>query len=207
VGLIYSISNSINGKRYIGKTIKSFKTRWSIHCASKDAYHFHNAIRCYDKSVWSFEIIGEYDNEILSEAEVYWISYYNTFKGNGYNSTEGGEGFNGKHTDEAKRKMSLAKIGKPSPRKGKYHTDEAKRKMGLANIGKPAWNKGIACSEEQKEKLRKLNPVGENLKPIPNDFNKMKSILKTNDKLKKYYACGSNTLTRWKNNSITNTTK
>ena len=198
MGLIYAISNSESGKRYIGKTIKPFKKRWASHCACKQSDHFHNAVRYYDKSVWSFEIIQEYDNEILSEAEIYWISYFNTFKGEGYNSTEGGEGFQGTHTVASKMRMRNVKLGKPSPRKGMHHTDESNEKNRISHLGKPTWNKGIPCSEEQKQRLRELNPPGQNTRTIPDDFNEMLSVLKTNDKLKKHYGCGSSTLTRWK---------
>ena len=39
-------------------------------------------------------------------------------------------------TEEARRKMSLAKKGKPSIFKGKKHTEEAKEKNRLAHLGK-----------------------------------------------------------------------
>ena len=82
-----------------------------------------------------------------------------------------------KHTEESKRKIGLAHLGKSSWNKGipcseetkrkmslahmgnttwlgKHHTEESKRKIGLAHLGKSSWNKGIPCSEETKRKLR-----------------------------------------------------
>ncbi len=49
--------------------------------------------------------------------------------------------------------MSKSKKGNTN-RKGKTHSDEAKRKMGEAHIGKSSWNKGIPHSEETKRKIR-----------------------------------------------------
>lgn len=40
-----------------------------------------------------------------------------------------------KRSEECRRKMSIAKIGKPSPMKGKRHTEEAKLKNRLAHLG------------------------------------------------------------------------
>lgn len=45
--------------------------------------------------------------------------------------------FGKQHTDQAKRKMSAAKIGKPSPKKGKPMSEESKRRMSEA---KKAWH-------------------------------------------------------------------
>jgi group I intron endonuclease len=44
--------------------------------------------------------------------------------------------FNQHHTDEAKQKMSAAKLGKPSSKKGKPMSEESRRKMSEA---KKAW--------------------------------------------------------------------
>lgn len=41
-----------------------------------------------------------------------------------------------KHSDEAKTKMSLAKIGKISPLRGRQHTEESKAKMRKSHSGK-----------------------------------------------------------------------
>jgi 5-methylcytosine-specific restriction endonuclease McrA len=46
-------------------------------------------------------------------------------------------------TEEARKNMSFAHKGKPSPRKGCIVSDEQRRKISLANKGKRAWNKGL----------------------------------------------------------------
>lgn len=40
-----------------------------------------------------------------------------------------------KRSSETRKKMSLARLGKASPMKGKHHTDEAKMKNRLAHLG------------------------------------------------------------------------
>jgi len=63
-------------------------------------------------------------------------------------------GMKGKHhSEESRKKISLANKGKPSWIKGKHHTEEAKMKNRLANLGKIPWIKGKHLSEEHKRKL------------------------------------------------------
>lgn len=62
-----------------------------------------------------------------------------------------------KHTSETLSKMSLAKKGKPSPRKGVTLTIEQRKQISDTNkrLGiKPPSRKGIKLTELQKEKLR-----------------------------------------------------
>ena len=61
------------------------------------------------------------------------------------------------NSEEAKLKMSLAKKGKPSGRKGLKNTplsEETRLKMSLAKKGKPPNNKGKPRSAEANEKFR-----------------------------------------------------
>ena len=60
-----------------------------------------------------------------------------------------------RHTvsDEARKKMSLAKKGKPSHRKGQKMSEEACRKMSESHKGKEPWNKGKKLTEEHRRKL------------------------------------------------------
>lgn len=83
------------------------------------------------------------------------------------NITLGGEGVCGlQHSDEAKLKMSFAKKGKPSPRKGAKLSEETRKKISEVQKGKPkkprtpehqakinAINKGSKRSEESKLKM------------------------------------------------------
>ena len=93
---IYKITNNINGKIYIGKTMRSIKQRWKEHLANIKKEECKNrplyrAINKYGAENFSIEKIEECSDIILSDREKYWIEYYNSFK-NGYNATKGGDG-------------------------------------------------------------------------------------------------------------------
>lgn len=93
---IYKIENKLNGKIYIGKTLKTVQERWKEHC------HDFKRERCEKRPLYSamnkygienffIEEIEQCEANILSEREKYWIEYYNSFK-YGYNATTGGDG-------------------------------------------------------------------------------------------------------------------
>lgn len=96
MGYIYKITNEINQKVYIGKTLTSLEKRWKRHIydtyrSDRTNCKFHNAIKKYGENNFKMELIGQYDNEILNDKEKYYIQLYDSFK-NGYNSTLGGDG-------------------------------------------------------------------------------------------------------------------
>jgi hypothetical protein len=71
------------------------------------------------------------------------------------NLTDGGDGgFNKVFTDEIRRNMSLAHIGKPAANKGKSPPPEVGMKISESKKGKPSWNKGIPFSEEARSNMR-----------------------------------------------------
>ena len=97
-GFIYKISNKINNKIYIGQTIQNPKDRWYRHCQKSHLSKaernmvIKRAILKYGKDNFQFEIIETIENctkELLDSREIYWISYYNSYK-SGYNCTKGG---------------------------------------------------------------------------------------------------------------------
>ena len=48
-----------------------------------------------------------------------------------------------KLSQEHKDKISLKVAGKLNPMYGKTHSEEARRKIALSRIGKAPWNKGL----------------------------------------------------------------
>lgn len=93
---IYKITNKVNGKIYIGKTVLSVQKRWSQHCIDcgkedKSKRPLYSAMRKYGIESFYVEQVEECPEEILSDRERYWIEYYGSFK-NGYNATIGGDG-------------------------------------------------------------------------------------------------------------------
>ena len=114
---IYSITNILNGKRYIGQTY-NFKYRWMRHRSylkhnSEHNAHLQNAWNKYGSNNFRFEIIEKCQFEKLDEREIYWINYFDS-KNSGYNFADGGLGCRGyKHSDEEIMKMRL--IQNPEP--------------------------------------------------------------------------------------------
>lgn len=163
-GIIYKVTNTINGKIYIGKTIQPLNKRKYTHksYSKKDVLTrkniFHNAIRKYGWDAFKWEILCEcIDYDILSLTETMKIIVNNShyIDGHGYNMTYGGEGCIGyKHTKTSREKISKSKIGSKNPMfekttngfKNHKHTIKSKRKISnkMSNI----WNE---LSEKEKE--------------------------------------------------------
>ena len=99
-GYIYLITNKINGKQYVGQTQKKPIYRFNEHASvsNKSNMAISKAIKKYGKDNFTFEIIEKiYATQkdelvyLLNQSETKYISIYNTYKGNGYNSTSGGD--------------------------------------------------------------------------------------------------------------------
>ena len=74
-------------------------------------------------------------------------------------------------SDEARKKMSIARKGRVSPAKGKKWSAEARLKASLARKGRPSPLKGSKHTEEHKQKIRdalRLNPPSREarMKPV-----------------------------------------
>lgn len=93
---IYKITNKINNKIYIGKTLCNIQKRWKEHCKAShkeqcEKRPLYSAMNKYGIENFIIEQIEECSDEIVNEREVYWIEYYQSFK-YGYNATKGGDG-------------------------------------------------------------------------------------------------------------------
>ena len=102
---IYSITNTINDKKYIGKTSQSNPyDRWKQHlqlAKSLNNLQENNsalsmpilrAISKYGADNFKFRVLEECSDDKVNERETFWIEKYNTADGIGYNCTYGGEG-------------------------------------------------------------------------------------------------------------------
>jgi group I intron endonuclease len=95
--VIYCITNKINNKVYIGKTMSKPQYRWNRHIkdatSMKSHAYFHNALRKYGVDNFIFEIIDSaLSKEDLNELEKYYISLADSRNSKyGYNLHRGGE--------------------------------------------------------------------------------------------------------------------
>lgn len=95
MGYIYKITNKLNNKIYIGKTERDVQTRWKEHVRHSTIYPnipLYRAILKYGEENFIIEIIEECSSQNIDNREIHWINYYNTYHGQGYNCTGGGEG-------------------------------------------------------------------------------------------------------------------
>lgn len=145
---IYILTNRVNSKQYVGQS-------WDIDRRLKE----HLEKKQYGRSLLSFAIqkhgadsfdveIIEYPNisqEALDAVERWHIAHRETLSPNGYNLNEGGA--TGKHSQEAKRKISEAQYGRKcseetkiklsEANRGKKHTEKTKSKIG--KISRKRW--------------------------------------------------------------------
>lgn len=91
---IYKVTNTINGKIYIGKTSQFKERKWQHErCYEKEDCRFHRAIKYYGKEKFNWEIIDEANSlEEAYELEKKYIKEFNSYHPNGYNMTKGGAG-------------------------------------------------------------------------------------------------------------------
>lgn len=97
---IYKITKKENGKSYIGQS-NDIKRRFKEHQYKTDI-PIELAIQKYGINAFTYEIIEECLPEELDEKEKYWIAYYNTYKGFGYNCSEGGGNNRGENNGRTK---------------------------------------------------------------------------------------------------------
>jgi group I intron endonuclease len=126
--LIYKIVNKVNGKIYIGQTIRSLKERFADHCKNKRSTTIlHKAIQKYGKDNFTIEQLDFANSrEELNCLEQYWISMNNCISPNGYNLCLGGNAA-GKQSEELRRKRSEF-----------YDKNPEKRKL-IGEISKQNW--------------------------------------------------------------------
>jgi len=143
-GLIYKITNLVNGKVYIGQTYQLLRERITDYKRLKCNDHLKNAIIKYGFDNFKFEVIYE-TNEIneLNQKEIFYIKEYNSTDRNiGYNIDLGGR--NKIVSDETKQKMSQIGLGR---KQTKEHIDKR------ITRGEEAKKYGRTKTEEDKKYL------------------------------------------------------
>ena len=151
MGSIYKITNTINGKSYIGQTCHdAVKKRLNPHLAGNGNRILKKAIKKYGREAFTFEILHDsIIPEFLDDLEIEAIAKFNTLVPHGYNLTTGGNS-GGSPSEETRRKISEAN-------KGKTRTAEFRRKHSEAMKGEKNPNYGKTPSPETRRKISKAN--------------------------------------------------
>jgi group I intron endonuclease len=137
MGCLYRISFP-SGKSYIGITMHTALGRFAEHCyeATRDNDRaLKRALRKYGKDSATLETLAiSNDWGYLTDIERRAIKVFGTFGHGGYNMTVGGDGSLGyKHTPESLAKMGVTHKGKAHH--NMPHSEEAKAKMSAARMG------------------------------------------------------------------------
>lgn len=112
--LIYKITNSVNGKIYVGQTNNLARRKKEHLCRPSSI--LGRAIRKYGREHFLFEVLvdGIETQEELNRQEVIWIGRLRSAeRDNGYNATCGGDGT--RLNQVARAALSIAKTGQKVP--------------------------------------------------------------------------------------------
>jgi group I intron endonuclease len=110
---VYTITNRVNGNRYVGVTSGNAGTRWSHHALSVRGDRgacplVARAVAKHGLENFEFAVIDIAESrEQLSHKEKFWIVELRTLAPNGYNLTTGGDA-NFEVTEEVREKLRTA---------------------------------------------------------------------------------------------------
>lgn len=183
---IYKVTNKMNGKVYIGKTVRSVDDRWAQHVSfakiGGGCPYLGAAIRKYGSEAFEIEQLAQATNENeLGRLEMGFIQQFQSHQREiGYNLTLGGEGITGHyHSPETKAKMSAKKRGENHPMFGRHQSPSARQRISehtrgndnhffgkthtadsrktMGARGEDHFNFGKKLSEETRRKIREAN--------------------------------------------------
>lgn len=167
---VYCVKNIITGKRYIGHAI-NMQGRWKKHFRClRGEYHpnrfLQSSFNKYGSKAWKVSILFEVPirrhledkekvwlKEKLVNAEQFFMDYYDSSnRKRGYNLSPAARSTLGvKLSKEARKKISLAARGRPSPMQGKHHSAETRKKISRSMKNIPP------ISEETRQRIREAS--------------------------------------------------
>lgn len=144
--IIYMITNKINGKQYVGQTVRSLLARWNSHCSSSSGcLRIKSAINKYGPENFEIKVLSRCNStEEMNHRETYYINLFNTLSPKGYNLKTGG--VTSQFSEETRAKMSES-------RKKYRHSEETNKRGGRTRSGSGNWAYGKKFSEEHKKQL------------------------------------------------------
>jgi group I intron endonuclease len=148
-GVVYLVTNLVNGKKYVGQTVTGVEKRWNDHVSGAykktPRFSLQRAIVKYGRESFTVDIIAaDVPREQLNLVERVWIKVYDSMhRSKGYNMLPGGTIV---MTEETRAKLSASLKGRVSPRKGVKLPAEQIEKMRLSKLG-------VKASEDTKAKM------------------------------------------------------
>ena len=188
VGEIYKITNTTNGKIYIGQT-RSHRLNHNKYrpfgYLGRFNDHFHEAnsskknqskclncaLRKYGKDCFTCELIHTCEVSELNELESQYIIEYDSKFPNGYNLTDGGKGFTNVRGD------FIWRINEPTPRVLNPQPKSDYTKQLISDRLKSALD-----NKEHREKMMKLTQT----QHLTKKFEAFKNVLIDDEKIEQY---------------------
>lgn len=132
-GRIYTVTNSVNGKQYVGQTIGDVTKRFRAHLSTSNCTYLHKSIQKYGKENFILSVVDcADDKESLNEREKYWAEKLNTYAPNGYNLREAGGSKGKSHPDSVKRMLETSsKNKKPMSKENREKSAARMRELWL----------------------------------------------------------------------------
>jgi group I intron endonuclease len=172
---VYSITNILDNKRYIGSTKKSFNSRLRQHInklnkGNHHCLHLQNAWNKYGEENFSFTIEEVWDGKSnILDREAFYIEKYNSYL-NGYNANPN-PNTSPMYNKNSREKSSITHHNQWLKLKESMTSEEYQlylKQRFPNNYGKTPVNKGKQAPEEWKEKMRKpkINGVSEKMKEV-----------------------------------------
>jgi len=189
---LYIITNSVNGKMYVGQTTQVPLVRWKTHLRSpylksvKDRIpKLYNAMKKYGVENFKFSIISDAAKNLeeLNELEIFIISELETVT-NGYNVRRGGK--NNFVTIDMLKTRSEAQMGHSV-------SDEVRQRLREVQLGHkyPDWVKNqrsfdLICKHYLESNKDKSHSIDEVIKAVKKFIKEKEKFLKENKIGKKY---------------------
>lgn len=151
------LHTSPSGKSYVGQTC-NYEKRCRDHQLTTGCTRFSSAVKKYGWENFKHEILEkELSHDEANQKEIFWIAKLNTLHPNGYNLDTGGGG-RGIPTQETRKRMSAASKGHER-NIGVVLSEQARKNMSLAAMGKAPTTLGLIHTEEAKA-AQSLSKIG-----------------------------------------------
>ena len=175
---IYTITNSINNKLYIGLSTdiagRLTQHKYELKASTHINKHLQKAWNKYGEQSFLFEILVECEEEYLFSEEHYWCTILNTHNRlYGYNERPTHPLANCRHSEETKEKIKEARkkqvstiesrLNQSRAATGKYWSVERKEKMSKNKKGRkhPKWLGYIVQLDNNFEEIRRWEAISD----------------------------------------------
>lgn len=131
---IYIATNTVNGKQYVGQTVRTVSRRWKAHLTAAmrgeiECRALYGALRKYEAAAFTVVGLRFSSQSELDGMERLLIARLNTIVPHGYNLESGGRTNQILHESSIERQRAAMR--------GRKMSDEARARMSAAHKGRP----------------------------------------------------------------------